>query len=62
MAVNVNNTNYLIFHAKRKSINFYDKKVVFNTNEIGKLNNPDLSIPIEWIYSNHPDTNLRVNK
>jgi hypothetical protein len=62
MAVNVNKTNYIIFHAKGKPIILGNKLVVFNSNEIGKAVDPNLIFPIERIHNNHPDVNLRSYK
>jgi hypothetical protein len=62
MAVNVNKTNYIIFHTKGKPINLEGRQVVFNNNEIGQSENPTLIHTVDRIYANHPDTDKQSYK
>jgi hypothetical protein len=61
MAVNVNKTNLIIFQSKGKSVNYGDRCIVFNNNNIiGQPVDPELIHNVERIYSNHPDPNEKT--
>jgi hypothetical protein len=51
MAVNTNKTNFIIFRTRGKNINPRDCRLVFNSNEIGKTEDPNLVYEIERIYN-----------
>jgi hypothetical protein len=51
MAVNAAKTKYIVFRTRGKPINPLDCTLVFNNNEIGVQNDPDLIYPIERIYN-----------
>jgi hypothetical protein len=61
MAVNISKTKYIIFRTKGKRI-VNPPPLVFNSNEIGKPEDPDLIVPLERIFSEHPDTEKRAYK
>jgi hypothetical protein len=50
MAVNTSKTKFIIFHSKGKPVNIAPNSIIFNSNEIGLPNNPDLLTPIDRIY------------
>jgi Reverse transcriptase (RNA-dependent DNA polymerase) len=49
MAVNTSKTKFIIFHTKGKTIDMQGKNLVFNNNEIGKPEDPNLVTPLERI-------------
>ncbi len=51
MAVNAAKTKYIVFRTRGKPINPLDCNLVFNNNEIGVQNDPELIYPIERIYN-----------
>jgi hypothetical protein len=51
MAVNTSKTTFILFHSKGKQINVDPNSIVFNKNEIGYPNNPELITPTDRIYS-----------
>jgi hypothetical protein len=55
MAVNTSKTKFIIFHSKGKPVNIAPNSIIFNSNEIGLPNNPDLLTPIDRIYSKNPN-------
>jgi hypothetical protein len=62
MAGNTSKTKYIIFHAKGKPINLHPNSIVFNNNEIGTPNNPNLITPIDRIYTKNPNKKDRSFK
>jgi hypothetical protein len=63
MAVNVNKTNYIIFHNKGKRVNMDDCELVFNSNDPNVVNpDPALIQRIERIHNNHTDPKLQSFK
>jgi hypothetical protein len=50
-AVNAAKTKYIVFRTRGKIINPLDCNLVFNNNEIGVQNDPELIYPIERIYN-----------
>ena len=55
MAVNISKTKYIIFRTKGKKIDSNCDKIIFNNNELGAPNNPDLLTHIDRIYTDNPD-------
>jgi len=51
MAVNATKTKFMIFRTQGKRIEPQDCLVLFNSNEIGQPNDPNLIYPIERIYN-----------
>jgi hypothetical protein len=62
MAVNISKTKFIIFHRKGKNVNLNGQTVLFNENEIGKVNNPNLITPLERIHNNRPSKECRTYK
>ena len=59
MAVNISKTKYIIFRTKGKKIDTNCAKVIFNNNEIGATQNPDLLTQLDRIYIDNPDPENR---
>jgi hypothetical protein len=51
MAVNTSKTKFIVFRTRGKRIDPADCRLVFNNNEIGQIENPDLIVPVTRIYS-----------
>jgi hypothetical protein len=51
MAVNTSKTKFILFHIKGKPVNIATNSIVFNNNEIGTQNNPNLITPIDRIHA-----------
>ena len=62
MAINVSKTKYILFHTRGKKIIENELKIVLNTNEIGKIEKPELIFPLERIHSKHAKPSLRSYK
>ena len=62
MAINISKTKFIIFHGKGKKVDLNGLEVVFNNNEIGKPQNPDLITPLERIFNGHPIKSSRTFK
>jgi hypothetical protein len=61
MAVNISKTKYIIFRTKGKRI-INPPPILFNSNETGKPEDPNLIVPLERIFSEHPNIELRSYK
>jgi hypothetical protein len=61
MAVNISKTKYIIFRTKGKRI-VNPPPVLFNSNEVGKPEDPALIVPLERIYSENPNVEERSYK
>jgi hypothetical protein len=55
MCVNTSKTKFIIFHTKGRKVDLQNLNVVFNSNEIGKPEDPSLIVPLERIRSKHVD-------
>ena len=62
MAVNISKTKYIIFRTKGKKIDSNCDKIIFNNNELGAPNNPDLLTHIDRIYTDNPNPDNRYFK
>ena len=64
MAVNVGKTKYIIFRPKGTKINvdLENNGIVFNSNEIGKPNDPNKISKLGRIFNDHPDKKERSYK
>ncbi len=51
MAVNTAKTKFMIFRTRGKAINPLDCQLMFNENEIGLPENPELIHPVERIHN-----------
>jgi hypothetical protein len=61
MAVNISKTKYIIFRTKGKRI-VNPPPVLFNSNEVGRPEDPALIVPLERIYSDNPNVEERSYK
>jgi hypothetical protein len=61
MAVNISKTKYIIFRTKGKRI-INPPPVLFNSNEVGKPEDPALIVPLERIYFDNPNVEERSYK
>ncbi len=50
MAVNTSKTKFLVFRTRGKMIDPADCQLMFNSNEIGQIENPDLIVPITRVH------------
>ena len=62
MAVNISKTKYIIFRTKGKKIDNTCGKIVFNNNEIGMKNDPNLITELERVFIDNPDAEGRYFK
>ena len=60
MAVNTSKTKYIIFRTHGKPVNPEQCKIVFNSNEIGKIENPELIKPIDRIYNEGNEKSFKL--
>jgi len=60
MAVNAGKTKYMIFRTQGKRIDPNECNVVFNSNELGKEEDPALISPIERVYNEGATTNFKL--
>jgi len=62
MAVNISKTKYIIFHGKGKKVDLTNLSVVYNDNEIGKLQDPLLITPLERVFNENPKKDSKSYK
>jgi hypothetical protein len=62
MAVNTLKTKFILFHTKGKPVNIATNSIVFNNNEIGTQNNPNLITPIDRIHAKNTNKKERSFK
>ena len=62
MAVNTNNTKYLIFHSNGKKINLGNKSIIFDNNDHDSPHDPGKISVLERIHTNHPNPSSRSYK
>jgi hypothetical protein len=60
MAVNVQKTKYVIFRTREQEIAHDIQPVVFNNNEIGKIQNPEKITPLQRIYGGSDSTSYKL--
>ncbi len=60
MAGNTFKTKFIVFRTRGKAINPLDCLLVFNGNEIGKAENPDLIYPIDRVYNEGNTKNFKL--
>jgi hypothetical protein len=60
MAVNTAKTNFIIFRTRGKAINPIDCQLMFNENEIGQPEDPELIHPIERIHNEGTSRNFKI--
>jgi Reverse transcriptase (RNA-dependent DNA polymerase) len=61
MAVNISKTKYIIFRSKGKRIE-NQQQILFNNNEIGMPENPNLIFPLERVYCDNPNPEHKFYK
>ncbi len=57
MAINTSKTKFILFRTQGKKVDDQICNIVFNNNEIGKIQDPSLIFPIERIH-NHGVTKV----
>jgi hypothetical protein len=62
MAVNTSKTKFILFHTKGKPVNIATNSIVFNNNEIGTQDNPNLIAPIGRIHARNTNKKERSFK
>jgi len=60
MAVNTTKTKFIVFRTRGKRVDPADCLVVFNNNEIGKVENPDLVTPVQRVYNEGEETSFKL--
>jgi hypothetical protein len=60
MAVNTSKTKFIVFRTRGKRIDPADCRLVFNNNEIGQIENPDLIVPVTRIYSDGEEKSFKL--
>ncbi len=60
MAVNTSKTKFIIFRTREKRIDPEDCQLVFNSNEIGSVENPNLIVPIARIHDHGEETSFKL--
>ncbi len=60
MAVNTAKTKFIVFRTRGKRIDPRDCNLVFNTNEIGKLEDPDLIFEIKRIHNDGEEKSYKA--
>ncbi len=60
MAVNTAKTKFMIFRTRGKAINPLDCQLMFNKNEIGLPEDPELIHPVERIYNDGTTRNFKL--
>ncbi len=60
MAVNTSKTKFIVFRTRGKRIDPADCRLLFNNNEIGQAENPDLIVPVTRIYSDGEEKSFKL--
>ncbi len=60
MAVNTTKTKFIVFRTRGKRIDPAECRLVFNSNEIGQIENPDLIVPITRVHSDGEEKSLKL--
>ncbi len=60
MAVNTTKTKFIVFRTRGKRVDPADCLVVFNNNEIGKVENRDLITPVQRVYNEGEETSFKL--
>jgi hypothetical protein len=55
MAVNTSKTKFIVFRTRGKNINVNDCTLLFNNNELGQPEDPNLITQIDRIYNEGQD-------
>ena len=62
MAVNISKTKYMIFRPKGQQLNLQGKTVIYNNNEIGQPDSPELIFELERCFNDNPVKEHRTYK
>jgi len=60
MAVNTAKTKFIVFRTRGKRIDPADCIVLYNNNEIGETENPDLITPVTRVYNEGEETSFKL--
>jgi hypothetical protein len=60
MAVNTAKTKIIVFRTRGKRIDPADCIVLYNNNEIGEIENPDLITPVTRVYNEGEETSFKL--
>jgi hypothetical protein len=60
MAINTNKTKYIVFRTRGKKIDPNECKLVYNDNEIGTVEDPNLIYPITRIFNDGEERNFKL--
>jgi hypothetical protein len=60
MAVNTSKTKFIVFRTRGKRIDPADCRLLFNNNEIGQAENPDLIVPVTRIHSDGEEKSFKL--
>jgi len=60
MAVNTAKTKFIVFRTRGKRIDPADCIVLYNNNEIGEIENPDLITPVTRVYNEGEETSFKL--
>jgi hypothetical protein len=60
MAVNTSKTKFMVFRTRGKMIDPADCQLMFNSNEIGQIPNPDLIVPITRVHLDGEEKSFKL--
>ena len=60
MAVNTTKTKFIVFRTRGKRVDPAECRLVFNSNEIGQIENPDLIVPITRVHSDGEEKSFKL--
>jgi hypothetical protein len=60
MAVNTSKTKFIVFRTRGKRVDPAECILVFNSNEIGQIENPDLIVPITTVHSDGKEKSFKL--
>jgi hypothetical protein len=60
MAVNTTKTKFIVFRTRGKRVDPADCIVLYNNNELGKDENPDLITPVQRVFNDGEETSFKL--
>ena len=60
MAANIGKTKFIVFRTRNMIVNPNDAVVLYNNNEIGQPENPDMIFALERVSNNSPAKNYKL--
>ncbi len=60
MVINTSKTKFIVFRTRGKRIDPVDCQLVFNNNEIGQIQNPELIFPITRIHCEGEEKSFKL--